>query len=135
MRINRLAPLGAAMLFGASPAWVSAQVVEQTTPPDPPTFTAQSEPSLVLPSEIWQFKALPEYHEPNWVTKNFVDKGRLPPVKDRLPKEPMVFMAANMPDGIGVYGDRARAGDEAGRGGGRAAANRVPVPRPSGGAG
>ena len=93
------------MLFGASPAWVSAQVVEQTTPPDPPTFTAQSEPSLVLPSEIWQFKALPEYHEPNWMTKNFVDKGRLPPVKDRLPKEPMVFMAANMPDGIGVYGD------------------------------
>ncbi|TIU70888.1 MAG: ABC transporter substrate-binding protein, partial [Mesorhizobium sp.] len=29
-------------------------------------------------------------------------------VKDRLPKEPLVFKTANMPDGIGVYGDTMR---------------------------
>ena len=39
------------------------------------------------------------------MTKNFVDKGLLPRVKDRLPKEPLVYLASNMPDGIGVYGD------------------------------
>ncbi|MGO8112891.1 ABC transporter substrate-binding protein, partial [Rhizobium leguminosarum] len=57
---------------------------------------------------ILEFKALPEYHEPDWFTKNFVATGKLPPVKDRLPKEPMVFNTGNMPDGIGVYGDTMR---------------------------
>ena len=42
------------------------------------------------------------------MTKKFVDTGKLPPVKERLPKEPMVFKTANMPDGIGVYGDTMR---------------------------
>lgn len=51
------------------------------------------------------FRALPEYHEPDWVTRNFVATGRLPPVRERLPREPLVYTAANMPDGIGVYGD------------------------------
>ena len=42
------------------------------------------------------------------MTKKFVDTGKLPPVKDRLPKEPLVFKTGNMPDGIGVYGDTMR---------------------------
>jgi len=50
------------------------------------------------------YKALPEYHEPDWVTK-LVQDGKLPPVADRLPKEPKVILAAGMSDGIGVYGD------------------------------
>lgn len=105
MRINRLGPLSAALLLCASPTWVNAQEVAPTTPPDAPTFSAQSEPNYVLPGDVWDYEALPEYHEPAWMTANFVDKGVLPPVKDRLPKEPLVFKAANMPDGIGVYGD------------------------------
>ena len=39
------------------------------------------------------------------MTEQFVDTGKLPPVEERLPKEPLVFKTANMPDGIGVYGD------------------------------
>ena len=35
----------------------------------------------------------------------FVDAGKLPPVAERLPKEPLVYKTANMPDGPGVYGD------------------------------
>ena len=31
--------------------------------------------------------------------------GKLPAVKDRLPKEPLVYLTGNMPDGVGVYGD------------------------------
>ena len=105
MTINRLGPLTAALLLCASPSLVSAQVLAPTTPPDPPQFAAQSEPNYVLPGEIMEYRALPEYHEPEWVTENFVAKGLLPPVEERLPKEPLVYKAANMPDGIGVYGD------------------------------
>ena len=57
---------------------------------------------------ILEFKALPEYHEPDWVTEKFVKAGKLPPVEERLPKEPLVFKTGNMPDGIGVYGDTMR---------------------------
>ena len=57
---------------------------------------------------ILEFKALPEYHEPDWVTEKFVKTGKLPPVAERLPKEPLVFKTGNMPDGIGVYGDTMR---------------------------
>jgi peptide/nickel transport system substrate-binding protein len=74
-------------------------------PPDPPVFAAQTKPSLVSIEQILGFHALPEYYEPDWVTRNFVATGRLPPVRDRLPKEPLVYTAADMPDGIGVYGD------------------------------
>ena len=74
-------------------------------PPPPPDFPAQSEPILVSRSDILGFRALPEYHEPQWVTDTFVATGRLPPVEERLPREPLVYTAANMPDGIGVYGD------------------------------
>ena len=31
--------------------------------------------------------------------------GKLPPVAERLPTEPMVYKTGNMPDGPGVYGD------------------------------
>lgn len=50
------------------------------------------------------YKALPEYHEPEWVTK-LVEAGELPPVAERLPKEPKVILTAAMPNGIGIYGD------------------------------
>ena len=54
--------------------------------------------------QIVTYKALPEYHEPAWVTE-LVDEGKLPPVAERLPKEPQVVLASGMSDGIGVYGD------------------------------
>ena len=42
------------------------------------------------------------------MTEKFVKTGKLPPVQDRLPKQPLVYRTANMPDGIGVYGDTLR---------------------------
>lgn len=80
----------------------------QTLPPDPPKFEAQQSPTFVGIGDILEYRALPEYHEPEWVTKMYVDTGKLPPVAERLPKEPMVFKTANMPDGMGVYGDTMR---------------------------
>ena len=97
--------LGGAGLLASVSAIAALAAETPTTPPDPPKFAAQQLPNFVSIGDILEYKALPEYHEPDWVTKNFVDKGKLPAVKDRLPKEPVVFKAANAPDGIGVYGD------------------------------
>ena len=94
----------AALLLGVSAAAVHAQTLAPTTPPDAPKFDAQGEPVYVNRSDIFEYKALAAYSEPAWVTA-FVDAGKLPPVAERLPKEPLVYKTANMPDGNGVYGD------------------------------
>ncbi len=80
----------------------------QTVPPDPPKFEAQQAPVFVGVGDILEYKALPEYTEPAWVTEKYVETGQLPPVAERLPKEPMVYKTANMPDGTGAYGDTMR---------------------------
>lgn len=103
MKLHRSGAI-AALLLGVSTATVSAQMVEPTTPPEPPKFDAQGEPIFVKRSDIYDFRALDSYNEPDFVTA-FVDAGKLPPVADRLPSEPLVYKASNMPDGIGVYGD------------------------------
>ncbi len=96
---------GAGLLLSVSMLAAQAQTVTPTTPPDPPTFEAQGTPIFVGIKDMFEFKALPEYHEPDWVTSKYVDAGKLPPVSERLPKEPLVYKTANMPDGVGVYGD------------------------------
>ena len=106
--MRRKLALSGALLLGVSLGVTQAFAqAAPTTPPDPPAFAAQSEPIFVSGSEIQEYKALPAYNEPEWV-KAFVDAGKLPPVAERLPKEPLVFKTANMPDGTGVYGDTMR---------------------------
>ena len=98
--------LAGALLLGVS--MLSSQVFAQVKTadlPDPPKFDAQQSPNFVSISDILEYKALPEYHEPQWVTDQFVKTGKLPAVKDRLPKEPLVYKTGNEPDGTGVYGD------------------------------
>ncbi len=102
MHIRRVAL--ATLLLGVSAVAVSADMMAPTTPPDAPKFDAQGEPVYVNRADIYEYKALPAYSEPAWVTA-FVDAGKLPPVAERLPKEPLVFKTANEPDGTGVYGD------------------------------
>lgn len=104
MRKHAIALGGAGLMLGISLLAAQAQTVTPTTPPEPPKFDAQQVPTFVGIKDIQEFKALPEYHEPDYV-KAFVDAGKLPPVAERLPKEPMVYKTANMPDGIGTYGD------------------------------
>ena len=96
----------ASLLVTVSAIAAQAQLAAPTTPPDPPTFDAQQGiPNFVSIKDIFVYKALPEYHEPDWVTEQFVKTGKLPPVQDRLPKEPLVYLVGNMPDGAGAYGD------------------------------
>ena len=94
----------AALLISVSATAIRAEMAAPTAPPDPPKFDAQGEPVYVNRTDIQEFMALPAYSEPAWVTA-FVDAGKLPPLAERLPKEPLVYKTANMPDGPGVYGD------------------------------
>lgn len=55
-------------------------------------------------SEIVTYKALDSYSQPAWLDKAVAD-GKLPAVKDRLPKEPQVVLTSGMKDGPGEYGD------------------------------
>jgi peptide/nickel transport system substrate-binding protein len=102
------APFGAGLLLGVSILAAQAQTVEPTIVPDPPEFSAKGTINFVGATDIYTFGALPEYKEPAWVTENFVSTGKLPPVAERLPREPMVYRTADMKDGPGVYGDTLR---------------------------
>lgn len=97
------AVLTAGLLLGSATA--SAMANDFTTPPPPPKFDAQQPINFVSISDILEFKTLPSYSEPAWVTEKYVSTGQLPPVAERLPKEPLVYKTGNMPDGIGTYGD------------------------------
>jgi peptide/nickel transport system substrate-binding protein len=91
-----------ALALGVSAIAAAAQ--EAAPVPEAPKFDAQGQVTFVGINEILEYKALPEYKEPDFVTE-YVKAGKLPAVKDRLPKEPMVYKTGNMKDGIGVYGD------------------------------
>jgi peptide/nickel transport system substrate-binding protein len=97
--------LTASLLLGVSALATTAYCADPIPVPEAPVFAAQENPVYVTAGEIQEYKALPAYHEPEWMTKNYVDTGKLPPVAERLPKEPLVYKTANMKDGTGVYGD------------------------------
>ena len=99
--LTRAAP--AALLAGlAGP--VAAQMAEPTTPPPPPEFAAQGEPVFVNRADVYEYRALDSYSQPEFMDA-FVESGALPPVEERLPAEPLVYKTSNMPDGTGTYGD------------------------------
>jgi peptide/nickel transport system substrate-binding protein len=108
MNIIRHLKPGAVLMLGVSAFALQAMASEPTVVPEQPAFPAQGKITYVPRDSILEFKALPEYKEPDWVTEKFVKTGKLPPVAERLPKEPLVFKTGNMPDGIGVYGDTMR---------------------------
>ncbi|MFV0360231.1 ABC transporter substrate-binding protein, partial [Tropicimonas sp.] len=95
----------ASLLLTVSTGALNAQMVDPQPVPEPPAFAGQGEPVFVDRSDIYEFRALESYSEPDWMTEKYVDTGKLPPVAERLPKEPLVYNVANMPDGAGIYGD------------------------------
>jgi len=73
--------------------------------PDPNPIEVGGGEVVRLPiNEMVTYKALPEYHQPAWMDA-LVASGDLPPVEQRLPKEPQVVLTASLKDGVGVYGD------------------------------
>jgi alpha-galactoside transport system substrate-binding protein len=106
------APTQALAATKASPTQASAateapaMAVKPPIPyPDAPKLDVGGAAVNRLPiDKIVTYKALPEYHQPAWMDKLVAD-GKLPPVAERLPKEPQVYLTSGMKDGIGVYGD------------------------------
>jgi len=77
--------------------------------PDAPAIDLGGATAQKLPiSQIVSYKAFDAYVEPEWIAKVVAD-GKLPAVKDRLPKEPQVYLSGAMKDGPGEYGDLWRA--------------------------
>jgi peptide/nickel transport system substrate-binding protein len=73
--------------------------------PDPPELEVGGAEVVRMPiNEMITYMALPEYHQAPSLDP-FVESGDLPPVEQRLPREPQVQLTASMKDGIGVYGD------------------------------
>ncbi|MCD6291183.1 MAG: twin-arginine translocation signal domain-containing protein, partial [Anaerolineae bacterium] len=61
-------------------------------PPSKPMPGGQEAKKYNL-DELLQYKSLPEYHQPEWMDK-LVEDGTIPPVEERLPKEPQVIPKA-----------------------------------------
>jgi peptide/nickel transport system substrate-binding protein len=71
--------------------------------PEAPLMTGMRDPKTFEVAEMIEFKSFDTYCEPEWV-KKLVDANKLPPVEERLPKEPFVYKASFMSDGVGEYG-------------------------------
>ena len=71
--------------------------------PEGVPMAGSREPRKFALDEILTYKALPEYHQPEWMDA-LVANGTLPPVEERLPKEPQVLLTSGMSDGPGMYG-------------------------------
>ncbi|PIE33311.1 galactoside ABC transporter substrate-binding protein [candidate division KSB3 bacterium] len=53
--------------------------------------------------DMLTYKKLESYSQPAWMDK-LVEDGTLPPVEERLPEEPFVYLASGMSSGPGEYG-------------------------------
>jgi peptide/nickel transport system substrate-binding protein len=71
--------------------------------PDGAPLTIGRDPVKYPLEEMIVYKGLDSYSQPEWMDALVAD-GTLPPVEDRLPKEPQVFLASGMSDGLGEYG-------------------------------
>lgn len=83
----------------------AAEVAPPIPYPEPQDIGVGGGEAVKLPmDQIVTYKALPEYHQAPSLDA-FVASGELPPVEERLPKEPQVYLTSGMKDGIGEYGD------------------------------
>jgi peptide/nickel transport system substrate-binding protein len=101
--------IGGLLMFGAVTqrgiVTAQAEVADPIPYPEAPDLgIGGGEVQRLSIDQIVTYKALPEYHQAPWLDAMVAD-GSLPPVEERLPKEPAVMLTSGMKDGIGVYGD------------------------------
>ncbi|MFP6574178.1 MAG: ABC transporter substrate-binding protein [Pirellulaceae bacterium] len=92
--------LGAGVLAMCVPA-VSVAEKPSSMPPEKNMSTLTWD--LLGRDDIWDYKALSKYNEAPFLA-DLVRQGKLPPVEQRLPKEPLVHKTGALVDGIGEYG-------------------------------
>ncbi|HCJ72725.1 MAG TPA: alpha-galactoside-binding protein, partial [Agrobacterium sp.] len=71
MLLQRRIGIISALGFGVSMIALNANAFETTTPPEPPQFPAEGKINYVARDSILEFKALPSYSEPDWITEKF----------------------------------------------------------------
>lgn len=98
---NLTKKLGVALISGALGLTASSALAQQTLPADQSMSSLEYE--LLGRGELWTYKALDSYNEAPFLA-DLVAEGKLPPVADRLPSEPLVHLTEAMSDGIGEYG-------------------------------
>ncbi len=97
---------GAALSAGFA-ASATGQELKGPIPYPQPQQVSTVKPILVPYDTLFHYGTLPAYHEPEWVTE-FVKAGKLPPIEERLPKEPLIVDTSMTTDGPGVYGGTLR---------------------------
>lgn len=105
MRFMTLAATGALSLGLAASA--TGQELKGPIPYPTPQQVSTTKPILVPYDTLFRYGTLPKYNEPEWVTE-FVKAGKLPPIEERLPKEPLIVDTSMTTDGPGVYGGTLR---------------------------
>lgn len=93
--------LGVALLSGALGLTASSALAQEKMPPE--VSMASLEYELIGRDELWTYKKLDSYSEAPFLAE-MVAAGKLPPVAERLPSEPLVMLTGAMVDGIGEYG-------------------------------
>jgi len=95
--------MGIALLSGISFAGLAstAAIAQGMMPPEESMSSLSYE--LLGRDELWTYRALDSYNEAPYLAE-LVAEGKLPPVEDRLPSEPLVMLTGAMSDGIGEYG-------------------------------
>ncbi len=102
--MKRMTVTSVAVLLGAAgPLLAQTPALQGPVPLPPARSLATTAVTRVPYDKLMQTRALPQYHEPAWVTA-LVKAGKLPPVEQRLPAEPTVEDMHTAPDGDGVYG-------------------------------
>ncbi len=71
--------------------------------PEGTVLAGSREPVKFDIDQIVDHRSFDKYCEPEYLTK-LVEEGKLPPVEERLPKEPFVYKTDFMSDGAGEYG-------------------------------
>jgi len=87
----------------APAAVAEGEVVPAVAYPEGQAVAGGAEAVKFALDEIYEVRALDSYCEPEWVTE-LVEQGKLPPIEERLPKEPWVYKEGFPSTGPGEYG-------------------------------
>ena len=97
----------AALSAGFAATGAMAQEIKGPIPYPVPKPVGSVEPIRVPYDKLFHYGSLDAYHEPDWVSE-LVKAGKLPPVEQRLPKEPLIVDTSMTADGVGQYGGTLR---------------------------
>lgn len=93
--------LGVALLSGALSLTTGSALAQEQMPPEESMSSLEYE--LLGRDDLWTYRALDSYSEAPFLA-DMVAEGKLPPIEERLPSEPLVHLTGAMVDGTGEYG-------------------------------